>query len=64
MTGFGQTTLQIFIASSIIMMAVLNETMGISIVIPAAQCDLNLSATDKGILTGVSFAGKYSTVDE
>ncbi|XP_061505882.1 putative transporter svop-1 isoform X2 [Anopheles gambiae] len=55
--GFGQTTLQIFIASSIIMMAVLNETMGISIVIPAAQCDLNLSATDKGILTGVSFAG-------
>ncbi|XP_041788499.1 putative transporter svop-1 [Anopheles merus] len=55
--GFGKTTLQIFIASSIIMMAVLNETMGISIVIPAAQCDLNLSATDKGILTGVSFAG-------
>uniref|UniRef100_A0A182QCG3 Major facilitator superfamily (MFS) profile domain-containing protein n=1 Tax=Anopheles farauti TaxID=69004 RepID=A0A182QCG3_9DIPT len=41
----------------IVMMAVLNETMGIAIVIPAAQCDLNLSATDKGILTGVSFAG-------
>ncbi|XP_053674342.1 synaptic vesicle glycoprotein 2A [Anopheles nili] len=55
--GFGRTTLHIFIASSIIMMAVLNETMGISIVIPAAQCDLNLSPTDKGILTGVSFAG-------
>uniref|UniRef100_A0A182NE16 Major facilitator superfamily (MFS) profile domain-containing protein n=1 Tax=Anopheles dirus TaxID=7168 RepID=A0A182NE16_9DIPT len=41
----------------IVIMAVLNETMGISIVIPAAQCDLNLSPTDKGILTGVSFAG-------
>uniref|UniRef100_A0A182PSS5 Major facilitator superfamily (MFS) profile domain-containing protein n=1 Tax=Anopheles epiroticus TaxID=199890 RepID=A0A182PSS5_9DIPT len=54
--GFGRTTLHIFIASSVIMMAVLNETMGISIVIPAAQCDLDLSATDKGILTGVSFA--------
>lgn len=55
--GFGRTTWQIFIASSVIMMAVLNETMGISIVIPAAQCDLQLSATDKGLLTGVSFAG-------
>lgn len=55
--GFGRTTLHIFIASSIVIMAVLNETMGISIVIPAAQCDLNLSPTDKGILTGVSFAG-------
>ncbi|XP_035902736.1 synaptic vesicle glycoprotein 2A [Anopheles stephensi] len=55
--GFGRTTWHIFIASSVIMMAVLNETMGISIVIPAAQCDLQLSATDKGLLTGVSFAG-------
>ncbi|XP_052869588.1 synaptic vesicle glycoprotein 2B isoform X2 [Anopheles cruzii] len=55
--GFGRTTLQVFIASSIVMMAVLNETMGISIVIPAAQCDLNLSSTDKGILSGVSFGG-------
>ncbi|XP_053668596.1 synaptic vesicle glycoprotein 2A [Anopheles marshallii] len=55
--GFGRTRLHIFIASSIIMMAVLNETMGISIIIPAAQCDLHLSATDKGLLTGVSFAG-------
>ncbi|XP_050101703.1 synaptic vesicle glycoprotein 2B [Anopheles aquasalis] len=55
--GFGRTTVHVFIASSIVMMAVLNETMGIAIVIPAAQCDLNLSSTDKGILTGVSFAG-------
>lgn len=55
--GFGRTTLHIFIASSMVMMAVLNETMGISIIIPASQCDLSLSSTDKGILTGVSFAG-------
>uniref|UniRef100_A0A182VPW3 Major facilitator superfamily (MFS) profile domain-containing protein n=1 Tax=Anopheles minimus TaxID=112268 RepID=A0A182VPW3_9DIPT len=55
--GFGRTTWHIFIASSIIMMAVLNETMGISIIIPAAHCDLHLTATDKGLLTGVSFAG-------
>lgn len=55
--GFGRTTLQVFLASSIVMMSVLNETMGISIIIPASQCDLLLSATDKGMLTGVSFAG-------
>uniref|UniRef100_A0A8D8BC50 Synaptic vesicle 2-related protein n=1 Tax=Culex pipiens TaxID=7175 RepID=A0A8D8BC50_CULPI len=56
--GFGRTSWQVFLVSALIMLAVLNETMGISILIPAAHCDLHLSATDKGMLTGVSFAGK------
>lgn len=55
--GFGRTGWQVFLVSALIMLAVLNETMGISILIPAAHCDLHLSATDKGMLTGVSFAG-------
>uniref|UniRef100_A0A8D8DEF6 Synaptic vesicle 2-related protein n=1 Tax=Culex pipiens TaxID=7175 RepID=A0A8D8DEF6_CULPI len=55
--GFGRTSWQVFLVSALIMLAVLNETMGISILIPAAHCDLHLSATDKGMLTGVSFAG-------
>ncbi|XP_065081425.1 synaptic vesicle glycoprotein 2B-like [Ochlerotatus camptorhynchus] len=55
--GFGRTGWHVFLVSSLIMLAVINETMGISILIPAAHCDLNLSATDKGVLTGVSFAG-------
>lgn len=60
-TGFGRTSWQVFLVSALIMLAVLNETMGISILIPAAHCDLHLSATDKGMLTGVSFAGKIFT---
>lgn len=55
--GFGRTGWQVFLVSALIMLAVINETMGISILIPASHCDLNLSATDKGVLTGVSFAG-------
>lgn len=54
---------QVFLVSALIMLAVINETMGISILIPAAHCDLNLSATDKGVLTGVSFAGKSFTAE-
>ncbi|XP_058812283.1 synaptic vesicle glycoprotein 2B-like isoform X1 [Topomyia yanbarensis] len=56
-TGFGRCGWQIFLVSALVMLVVLNETMGISILVPAAHCDLNLSATDKGMLTGVSFAG-------
>ncbi|XP_062536115.1 synaptic vesicle glycoprotein 2B-like [Armigeres subalbatus] len=55
--GFGRTGWHVFLVSALIMLAVINETMGISILIPASHCDLNLSATDKGVLTGVSFAG-------
>ncbi|XP_053698156.1 synaptic vesicle glycoprotein 2B-like [Sabethes cyaneus] len=61
LVGFGRTSWQVFLASALIMLAVLNETMGISILIPAAHCDLSLSATDKGMLTGVSFAGVILT---
>ena len=31
--------------------------MGISIIIPAAQCDLNLSSSDKGMLQAAGFIG-------
>jgi hypothetical protein len=37
----------------------LAETMGISFVIPAAVCDLNLSTSDKGLLSGMTFLGWF-----
>lgn len=37
--------------------AVMMETCGISYVLPVAECDLNLSASDEGILTAVPFIG-------
>lgn len=42
----------------LILMAVINETMGMAIIIPAAQCDLELSSSRKGVISAVSFSGK------
>lgn len=39
-------------------MTVLNETMGVSFIIPAAQCDLHMSTSDKGLLSSMTFFGK------
>jgi hypothetical protein len=39
-------------------MTVMNESTGISIVLPAAHCDLNLSVSQKGYLNSVGFLGK------
>lgn len=37
--------------------AVLLETLGISFVIPVAQCDLELTNRDKGVLSAIAFVG-------
>lgn len=42
----------------LILMAVINETMGMALIIPAAQCDLALSSSRKGVISAVSFIGK------
>lgn len=38
--------------------ATLYETTTLSYVLPSADCDLHLTLTDKGILNGVTYAGK------
>ncbi len=43
-------------------MAVINETMGMAIIIPAAQCDLELSSSRKGVISAVSFIGKFKYI--
>jgi hypothetical protein len=47
-------------AVGLILIAVLNETMGVSFLLPAAQCDLNLSTRDKGLLSSMTFLGIFS----
>lgn len=37
--------------------AVIMETCGISFVLPVSQCDLNLSSSEKGVLSAVAFIG-------
>lgn len=56
--GFGKVQILVFISAFLILGNTLAETMGISFVIPAAVCDLNLSETDKGLLSGMTFLGK------
>lgn len=43
----------------LVLINVFNETMGISNVLPAAVCDLNLTPTTKGLLTSMVFFGKF-----
>lgn len=43
-------------------MAVINETMGMAIIIPAAQCDLALSSSLKGVISAVSFIGTFESI--
>lgn len=47
----------IIIISGTILACVLLETLGISYVIPVAECDLLLTTKEKGVLSAVSFAG-------
>lgn len=42
------------------LMDVITESMGIGNLIPAAQCDLQLTGTTKGLLTSTVFFGESS----
>lgn len=57
--GFGRMQLQTLLLCGLFLFAVIYETMGVGFVIPVAQCDLNLSSTDKGILSTISFLGEF-----
>lgn len=46
------------ICCGFVIMEIVSETMMMSIIMPAAQCDLNLSASDKGILSASAILGK------
>uniref|UniRef100_A0A182WUB9 Major facilitator superfamily (MFS) profile domain-containing protein n=1 Tax=Anopheles quadriannulatus TaxID=34691 RepID=A0A182WUB9_ANOQN len=57
MTKFGLYNLCLIAISGIILAAVLLETLGISYVLPVAECDLLLTTREKGVLSAISFAG-------
>lgn len=61
MAKFGKFNYIIIIISGTILAAVLLETLGISYVIPVAECDLLLTTKEKGVLSAVSFAGIISS---
>jgi hypothetical protein len=56
--GFGRVQIRLILIASLVLMCVFNETIGIAFLIPSAQCDLNLTSFDKGMLTGMTFLGE------
>ncbi|XP_050078762.1 synaptic vesicle glycoprotein 2B-like [Anopheles maculipalpis] len=55
--GFGKVQIVLSILSGVSMMTVVNEAVGMSIVLPVAQCDLHFSAWEKGIIGGSMLLG-------
>lgn len=61
MTKFGIYNLFLITISGTILASVLLETLGISYVLPVAECDLLLTTKEKGVLSAISFAGIISS---
>lgn len=59
MTGFGRFNYFVIFMGGMNLLAMLLEFMGISFVLPLAECDMNLTTKDKGILSCAAFAGQY-----
>ncbi|KAG5675992.1 hypothetical protein PVAND_005848 [Polypedilum vanderplanki] len=55
--GFGKVQISVIFVTFLVLANTLSETMGISFVIPAAVCDLQLTPSDKGLLSSMSFLG-------
>lgn len=56
-TGFGKYNVLLIVFSGLVLSTVLLETLGISYILPVSECELNLSSKDKGLLSGIVFAG-------
>lgn len=55
--GYGKSQIEILIVVSCILITSLNQNIGISFLIPAAQCDLHLKPEDKGFLSSMVSLG-------
>ncbi|XP_050339698.1 synaptic vesicle glycoprotein 2B-like [Bactrocera neohumeralis] len=57
MIGYGRTQWLLLITCGLLLMMVINETMGMSIVTLASQCDFATTSVDKAIMSAASFVG-------
>ncbi|XP_037044113.1 synaptic vesicle glycoprotein 2B-like isoform X4 [Bradysia coprophila] len=56
-TGFGKFNWILIILSGAILAAVFLETVGINVILPVAQCDLQMTNQHKGLLGAIGFIG-------
>lgn len=57
LTGFGKFNYGLIVLTGAILGCVFLETVGINFILPVAQCDLNLTNQNKGILSAIGFIG-------
>ncbi|XP_062706686.1 synaptic vesicle glycoprotein 2C-like [Aedes albopictus] len=55
--GFGRAQIWMTVLCGFSVMASANESMGMGIILPASQCDLDLDMSRKGIISGAVFMG-------
>ncbi|XP_065372210.1 synaptic vesicle glycoprotein 2B [Calliphora vicina] len=55
--GFGKTQWIMLLTCGLLLMMVINETMGMSIITIASQCDFDSSSMDKAIMSAAAFIG-------
>lgn len=55
--GFGKVQLIVLLTCGLLLMMVINETMGMSIITIASQCDFSTSSMEKAIMSGAAFIG-------
>lgn len=56
-TGFGKFNFTLIVLAGAILAAVFLETVSINIILPVAQCDLQMTNQNKGLLSAVGFIG-------
>ncbi|XP_055905475.1 synaptic vesicle glycoprotein 2B isoform X1 [Eupeodes corollae] len=55
--GFGKVQVEVSLFSGVLLMLVINETMGMSILTIASQCDFNTNSQEKAIMGAACFVG-------
>lgn len=56
-TGFGMFNYTLILLVGVVFACIVFETVGVNFIIPISQCDLDMTTTDKGILSSIGFAG-------
>lgn len=56
-TGYGKFNYAIIVLTGAVLCCVFLETVGINFILPVAQCDLNMTNQNKGVLSAIGFVG-------